>query len=276
MGDPPSGPNFPVLNTILSIPFSLLHNLPRLTALAPLSTYQQNLAIMALEIEKLWWWDPPPKLIEESLVIRAKNMAYGQQSDLRTARPHPIYHSSRSSVTYRARKPRTSFVTDDAMPSNNDQYIRTIELPHGQVLVGTALSVTLGTDGLALTPDEDDGTKEIHVPPKSSASGISPSIWDTGTFGTVEDFEEDMKDLKPITHPIRPCSADINSWYVHVFTSCSGTETLSPPPLVPSPFQGGALGGMRTNDILMIKGLLHPSVFIEFFDLRSPRFNCLL
>ena len=244
--------------------------------MAPLSTYQHNLAIIALEIERLWWWDPPPKLIEESLVIRAKNIAYGQQSDLRTTRPHPIHHSSRSSVTYRGRKPRTSFGTFDAMPPNKDQYIRTIGLPHGQVLVGTAPSVTLGTDGLVLTLGEDGGTKDTHVPSKSSASEISlvsASIWDAQTFGTIEEFE-DMKDLKPVAHPIRLCSADIYSWYVHVLISCSGMETLCPPPLVPSPFQGGALGGMRTNDILMIKGLLHPSIFIEFFDLSSPRFSC--
>ena len=247
--------------------------------MVPLSTYQHNLAIMALEIEKLWWWDPPPELIEHSLLIRANNLSCRQQSDLRITKPHPICHSSRSSTTYRARKPSTSFGTSDAMPSNKDQFIRTIELPHGHLLIGTAPSATLGAERLVLIPGEDDGTKETHVPQESSCSEISPvsaTIWDTWTFGTIEDFEENMKDLKPITHPIRLCSADIDSWYVHVLTSCSGMETLSPPPLVPSPFEGGALGGMRTNDILMIEGLLHPSVFIEFFDLSSPRFSCLL
>ncbi|KAJ6600787.1 hypothetical protein B0H10DRAFT_2082901 [Mycena sp. CBHHK59/15] len=65
-GVPPApGPNdqFPILDTLLSIPFSLLSNLPRLSAIAPYSEYQHHLIAMGSKIIQLWSRDPSPQLL---------------------------------------------------------------------------------------------------------------------------------------------------------------------------------------------------------------------
>jgi hypothetical protein len=35
------------------------------------------------------------------------------------------------------------------------------------------------------------------------------------------------------------------------------------------PFIPGCMGGMTTNDILMVKGLINPSLYVHFYDLSS-------
>lgn len=50
---------FPIIKTLLSIPFSILHNLPRLGGMAPHSEHQYALFMMAAKIVQMWWWDPP-------------------------------------------------------------------------------------------------------------------------------------------------------------------------------------------------------------------------
>ncbi|KIJ99675.1 hypothetical protein K443DRAFT_162441 [Laccaria amethystina LaAM-08-1] len=58
--EPYSSNQFPPVNTLLSIPFSLLHNLPRLTSMASSSKYHSDLVTMGQEIVSLWYWDPLP------------------------------------------------------------------------------------------------------------------------------------------------------------------------------------------------------------------------
>jgi len=56
--NPASQNNFPIVKTILSVPFSLIHNLPRLCAIMTYTPFQQQLIVKSLEIMYLWWWDP--------------------------------------------------------------------------------------------------------------------------------------------------------------------------------------------------------------------------
>jgi len=85
--DPTSARPFPVISTLLSIPFSLLHTTPRLAALLPLSTYQTELLAMAVEIIRLWWWDPSPQMLEQNRITRSLNIAANRQNDGQSAKP---------------------------------------------------------------------------------------------------------------------------------------------------------------------------------------------
>ena len=57
---------------------------------------------------------------------------------------------------------------------------------------------------------------------------------------------------------------DIALWSQKVVES--GPEPL---PLTRTSFERGVIASMSTNDILMIKGLISPAVYIEFFNLAS-------
>ncbi|KAI0275731.1 hypothetical protein BC826DRAFT_1114315 [Russula brevipes] len=61
---PPSDNAFPIVQTLLSIPFSLLHTVPRLSAIVPRSQYQHELIAMGEDILFLWSWDPSPVEVE--------------------------------------------------------------------------------------------------------------------------------------------------------------------------------------------------------------------
>ena len=63
---------------------------------------------------------------------------------------------------------------------------------------------------------------------------------------------------------ICPSSLDIISWYEKV-VDCRA----EPLPFTPASFERGVIGGLSTNDILMIKGLIAPPVYIQFLDLGS-------
>jgi hypothetical protein len=71
--DPPSNNAFPIIRTLLSIPFSLLHTVPRLSAIVPPSRYQHELIAMGEEILFLWSWDPSPVEIEQLTIRAAQN-----------------------------------------------------------------------------------------------------------------------------------------------------------------------------------------------------------
>jgi hypothetical protein len=74
---------FPEIETVLSIPFSVLHNFPRLASIAPLNNYQCDLLKMASDIVTLWSWDPSSDQIQ----VR---QAFISASQIRTAQPPPI------------------------------------------------------------------------------------------------------------------------------------------------------------------------------------------
>ena len=79
--------------------------------------------------------------------------------------------------------------------------------------------------------------------------------WDVQTIeGTETPDIDGMEDVeeKP---PTGPSSSDILSWYEQVAESAP-----EPLPLMPGSFERGVIGGMSTNDVLMIKGLIDPPV----------------
>jgi hypothetical protein len=56
-------------------------------------------------------------------------------------------------------------------------------------------------------------------------------------------------------------SRDITSWYQRVVNS-----EAEPPLLIPTPFERGVIGGMSVNDILIVKGVIHPLLYVQFID----------
>lgn len=46
-------------------------------------------------------------------------------------------------------------------------------------------------------------------------------------------------------------------------------NTLSKmPPLIPTSFEKGIVGGMSTNDFLMIKGMIDPRLYVQYTHLE--------
>jgi hypothetical protein len=155
--------------------------------------------------------------------------------------------------------------------SNRNQDVRTFELPSGQILLGTIPSFSRDGDGL-LTPGHEGLAEmgDVQRADKGIVTGamslpVTSEAWDVQTIEGTEasgdiDAMEDVEE-KP---PTGPSSSDILSWYEQVAESTP--ESL---PLIPGSFEGGVIGGMSTNDVLMIKGLIDPSVYIQFLDLSS-------
>ncbi|KAJ6600800.1 hypothetical protein B0H10DRAFT_1824465, partial [Mycena sp. CBHHK59/15] len=102
-GVPPApGPNgqFPILDTLLSIPFSLLSNLPRLSAIAPYSEYQHHLIAMGSKIIQLWSRDPSPQLLVDFPITCTSP---------RPDWPAPVHHCSRLATTFQNMQPTIGF-----------------------------------------------------------------------------------------------------------------------------------------------------------------------
>lgn len=264
--DPSSQNPFPIINTLLSIPFSLIHNLTRLCGMVPPTLYQQQLIIMGVEIIKLWWWDPSPDQIKKSEGIT------NQHDDARSPQPHPIHHPSRHGTKFSMNEIIVPSGIQTTHSSN--QNMHTFELPSGQILLGTTPSFSRDGDELLLTAGDEGlaemgdvhadkgivtGAMTMSLPVMSEASDLQ-SIEGTETSDDIDAMED--VDEQP---PTRLSSPDILSWCEQVAESAP--EPLPRIPLIPGSFKRGAIGGMSTNDVLMIKGLIDPLQYIEFFDL---------
>jgi len=268
--------NFPIINTLLSIPHSLLHTLPRLAGIVPLSMFQEQLIIMGTEISRLWWWDPSPEMKNKLEEIRLRNIAANQHDDTRTAKPNSIHHSSRSGTTFLTMQPVITYGPPIAQSSgpnrNRNQGTCTFQLSSGQIVLGVTPPLSWDGDGLQFTL-RDEGLAEV-VNVQCADKGVAASIiglsvtteaWDVQTIEGTEDLD-DVDCIGDAEKKPGTClsSFDIVSWRDQVVKS--GAE---PPSLTPSPFERGTIGGQSGNDILMIKGLIHPPVYTQFLDLRS-------
>jgi hypothetical protein len=233
--------NFPVINTLLSIPFSLLHNLPRLCGIFPSSNYQKQLIAMGSEIIALWLWDPSPSMIREMEATQKQNWASDLQNDNKVPKPPPIHHPSRKDTTF-----FNTHLHSLASSHNLNLGKYTIEYPLGPIFLGQPKE-----GGLQHVRGSFDGI--VGSPVTSGGWSGTEDPGDTGNVKAVEDKST-----------ICPSSLDIISWYQTVIYS-----ELEPPPLIPTPFEKGIIGGMSVNDVLMVKGLIHPLVYIQFMDLTS-------
>jgi hypothetical protein len=89
------------------------------------------------------------------------------------------------------------------------------------------------------------------------------------------DRSSDGRDVEDLTHPPHAALAGASA-----LTQVSFPPDLLPwlnavtcddekmPPLTRGSFKRGVIGSMSVNDILMIKGLIDPGVYVEFIDLE--------
>ena len=111
-------------------------------------------------------------------------------------------------------------------------------------------------------PSPGTETGDVQRADKGIVTDALSEAWDVQTIeGTETSDDIDIMEDKP---PTGPSSSDILSWYEQVVKS-----TPEPLPLIPGSFERGVIGGMSTNDVLMIKGLIDRLEYIQFLDLGS-------
>ena len=243
---------FPVIDTLLSIPFSLLHTLPRLVSLLPSTCHQQKLIQMACEIIMLWWWEP-------SSDQQARVISVSLQNTRRTIPPKPIHLRCETFTS--------------TMTTFGTHVPHSFELPSGQILIGIMPSVSLDTEGLVLHTSGSQVTREpkgITHPTKCIVSSLALTIasdtWDVQTGGDDSDIVDERTEASAVE-----AKSEIDSLLVFVKSWSEKVVDCVPTllPLTPSPFERGVIGGQSVNDVLMIKGLIPPPTYFHFFDLSS-------
>ncbi|KAJ6627407.1 hypothetical protein B0H10DRAFT_1994358 [Mycena sp. CBHHK59/15] len=256
----PSGLQFPVVDTLLSIPFSILHNLPRLQALQPYSPYQAQLVAIATEIILLWGWDSSPTEVA----------AFPKSGDVPVPLqwPVPILHPSRVDTVSATVSFTLSFsaITNDPLsmaPTSSSAPTNAVTLQSGEILLHSTDVHWDRESGLVLVAAPIVSEKGIDV------FGIpdSPSLaWDDYD---ADSEEEDQVQADTPDRVTTLNAEDVILW-VQGVQNC-GVETL--PELLPTPFCKGTQGGMAANDILMNMGAIDPTDYAHFLDLASFRWE---
>jgi len=237
---------------MLSIPFSLLYTLPRLTGLLTSSPFRNELANMALEVVSLWTWDPVPAPMNTPI----------QSNSTRSRPPLPIFHPSRN-ATFASMRP-TSFAPSYAEAAAAPG-VRRVE--SGEYIIGTSPHVYLHDGALTTVPPDFDVDEEkqkicdTHFSWHSSAFQCESTETESvlSNIGTSNQDSDVLSKLDVVA--LRACIA---TWLENI-----DNDSLDPLPDVndTGPFMPGVIGGMSTNDVLMVKGLLNPSVYVQFYNL---------
>ncbi|EDR10638.1 uncharacterized protein LACBIDRAFT_317320 [Laccaria bicolor S238N-H82] len=241
--EPYSSNQIPPIKTLLSIPFSLLHSLPRLTSIVSSSKYHSDLVTMGQEIVSLWYWDPlPTRSYEDQFNTSVNNPC--------NALPVPI---SNRSDTFEALRP--SAHDKDHQQADPMQARPTFQSSSRLDLEETTPGTCQGSEaGLQSSTDSDSLDR-------SWVTGDA----DFGFFGYSE-CSSSTGEVKPLSE-LR--SSDILTWANNVI---GGEEKMLP--LIATPYEKGIVGG-SANDVLMVKGLIHPLVYIDYVDLEKFSYQVL-
>jgi len=233
------------------VPFSLIHNLPRLCAIMPYTPFQQQLIVTSLEIIYLWWWDPSLDEIRDL----QKDVATNRRNDAREPLPHPVNHESRKHTTFSATptliSPADSTNTRGHSPNQDKCTIK----PHL-----SASSPCMPTHFGWFT-DRDEGVTNEEMPFIDDGDMVSV-VGSPIPIETWTETEESNDDDVMVVQNEPPLSLDILSWSQNVVDS-----RPEPLPFTPTPFKRGVISNMSANDILMVRGLIKPTVYIQFVDL---------
>jgi hypothetical protein len=145
----------------------------------------------------------------------------------------------------------------------------TFELASGQVAISVIPHLSWGS-GAGLQLSDGDGEqldmnyKETDLTRESIATfheGFSETI----SVSSNESREWQDPDEKTRDQCWSP--SDIVDWSNMIIDE--NEKTLSKvPPLIPTSFEKGIIGGMSTNDFLMIKGLIDPSLYVQYMHLE--------
>jgi len=233
--EPYSSNQFPPINTLLSIPFSLLHNLPRLNSITSESSskYHSDLVTMGQEIVSLWYWDPLPS---EGGQL---NTSVCMGSNPCNALPVPV---SNRSDTFEVLRPsahdKDNEQTDALQARPTFQSPSRLDLE--EMMPGTCQG-------------SEDGLQSL------TESDILNRAWlsDLG-FGYSEcpSMDEEKSSSQPL-------SSDILTWTNNVIGAEEKMLLLTA-----TPYEKGIVGG-SANDVLMVRGLIHPLMYLNYVDLEK-------
>jgi hypothetical protein len=145
----------------------------------------------------------------------------------------------------------------------------TFELASGQVAISVIPHLPWGTgDGLQLSDGDgeqlDMNYKETDLTHKTIAT-FDDGFSETISVSSSESHE--WQDPEEKTHDQCWSPSDIVDWSNMIIDE--NEKTLSKvPPLIPTSFEQGIIGGMSTNDSLMIKGLIDPRLYVQYMHLE--------
>jgi len=249
---PPSGNACPTIRTLLSIPFSLLHTLPRLVAIVPRSQYQHELILMGEKIVFLWSWDPSPAEVEVLMLRTAQN-------NFPMVRAHqPISIQDRQHVTFDAMRFNVASIPDFPVTSTHCAAHSARSVPDG-----ATFELASGQVGVSVTPHLSWGKGAgLHL----SDDGFSETT-SVSSNASREWHDPEEKTCDQCWSP-----SDIIDWSNTVIDEYEKTSSKVPP-LIPTSFEKGIIGGLSTNDLLMIQGLIDPGLYIQYMHLESESFS---
>lgn len=259
--DPPHPDPFPIIDTLLSIPFSLMYNLPRLQGLISGSALRLDLIKMAAEVSTLWAWDPDVS-VNTPVILNS----------LRDPMPRPIHDTSRNETFASMRPSVIASIPAGPSASGTPALDCVVQADSGAYIIGTSPHVRLHDGALTIVPLDLNLRieKEKIRPPTThvAATSLFGSISQlSGSMEGIPSDTVDSADESKAKVDLIPLQASVGAWLEDI-----EKEDLDPLPADVNdtdPFIPGVVGGMSVNDILMVKGQIDPSVYIQFFDLSA-------
>ncbi|KAJ7709650.1 hypothetical protein B0H17DRAFT_232018 [Mycena rosella] len=224
-GDPDATDRFPIIKTLLSIPFSVLHNTSRLQSLFPKTLYQHALIEIANELIYLWSWDPDSTEFPDGIAVTTDTPSW----------PPPIYHQSRTGTTY---LPSSSYIIPPPAASTP-----TTTLANGQVWVSSLPPTIEYSDGqlvAAPPPSFDSRSAKFSMAFFSCPSEVETDLLD---FDMVDESTDEER-----SQPTSLSYEEVSRWVCH-------SEEFQPEewaPLAKTPFEPGLHGDFTGDRAPMI------------------------
>jgi hypothetical protein len=147
--------------------------------------------------------------------------------------------------------------------------VSTVEHHLGPIFLGTPTHLDWLTDGMLPTDsDREEGLmkEDLQHVDDSIMTGVTGSPVTSEVWTETKDSDNINITAVQDKSTFCPSSLDIVSWSQKVVNS--ELEPL----LTPTSFEKGVIASMSVNDILMVKGLINPSVYLQFLNLSS--FSC--
>jgi len=227
---------------------------------------------MAIEIIHLWWWDPSPQMLQQSVETRHSNLATNNQDDNPNPKPPAIHDSSRTTTTFATKRPTITFGTHTTNfhTHNLNRGKDTAQRDLGPVFLGPQdhwlpdgmLPMDMGEEFLKENTGLIAITGVIDSPLSSEAETEDQNAIYSPAASELETKDNNV--IGDIT--VGDKSTDIALWAAKVVHPEPVPEPL---PFTPPSFERGVIASMSVNDILMVKGLISPAVYVDFFDLGS-------
>jgi hypothetical protein len=224
---------------------------------------------MGEEIIFLWSWDPSPVAVE----LRTSSAAGNNSRTVRTPQPIPI--RDRQNVTFDAMRPHVTFGPATGVPraDHSERPVpdgATFELASGQVAISALPQLSWEScAGLQLSDgdgeQQDMNYKETDLTNETIATFLEGF---SETMSVSPNESREWQDLEEKTRDQWRSPSDIVDWSNMIIDENEKTSSKVPR-LIPTSFEKGIIGGMSTNDFLMIKGFIDPGLYVKYMHLES-------